>query len=73
MHQVCPVCQGRGTVQPGFYLASPGMVVEMASTAREQCRRCKGVGTIVITVRPRLVSGTVPHPPSLAERVPVEP
>lgn len=66
--QLCPVCQGRGMVAPGFYLGETAT----AGTCGEECRRCKGLGTIVMAVRPRLVSGTVPHPPSLAgpERVP---
>ena len=47
MEQVCPVCAGRGTVDPGFYQASPGRAITLA--AREDCRRCFGLGAIRLT------------------------
>ena len=60
--QVCPVCLGRGTVQPGFYLASPGQVITLGSTARELCLRCKGRGTIfTASAEPQM--GGEPHEP----------
>lgn len=40
--QTCPICQGCGTVPADFY-ARLGVGT---STAREQCRRCEGTGTI---------------------------
>ena len=36
--QVCPVCEGRGTVAHDFYTQSGSAT----STAREQCRTCRG-------------------------------
>lgn len=71
MEQVCPVCQGRGTVDPGFYLASPGQVITLANPAREDCRRCNGRGTITtasaepqMTVRSRAMRAvSEPHEP----------
>ena len=45
IHQCCPVCGGCGTVPPGFYTQS----TMLTSTAREQCKRCSGSGTITST------------------------
>lgn len=40
---VCPVCNGRGTVQTGFYEGGP-----VNKTAeRERCRSCGGTGVII--------------------------
>lgn len=63
--QVCPVCAGRGTVDPGFYLASPGSVITLSSTAREDCRRCNGLGTItaVPSILVEAVPAGEPHEP----------
>jgi DnaJ-class molecular chaperone len=38
----CPVCEGRGTVRPGFYSDRSWTT----STQREQCRSCKGKGVL---------------------------
>jgi DnaJ-class molecular chaperone len=40
-HEICPVCAGRGFVPAGFY----GFAM---STAEEACKRCHGLGTIVV-------------------------
>lgn len=45
--QLCPVCAGKGTVACGFYRVSPGESFTTADTARDQCRRCGGSGTVV--------------------------
>jgi hypothetical protein len=37
-------------VAPGFYL---GAMTMTAGTCSEECRRCKGLGTIVIAQQPR--------------------
>ncbi len=44
--QVCPVCTGCGTVPPDFYTR----LGCGTSLAREQCRRCKGTGTIAVPI-----------------------
>jgi DnaJ-class molecular chaperone len=62
--QLCPVCQGRGMVAPGFYL---GAMTMTAGTCSEECRRCKGLGTIVIAQQPRQPFGYLDKAP---ERVP---
>lgn len=43
--QKCPVCDGRGTVSPGFY--SGQFVVGSTSTEREECRSCHGKGVLL--------------------------
>lgn len=40
----CPVCEGRGLVEGGFYFGSPGF-------DKEQCRSCVGRGVIVYTAQ----------------------
>jgi len=40
----CPVCEGRGVVQCGFYDMSYGANTYVIST--EQCRTCGGTGVI---------------------------
>ena len=44
MTQVCPVCDRRGTVAPGFYegVDNPTTI----NTQRETCRACGGTGMI---------------------------
>lgn len=42
--QLCPVCQGRGSVPPDFY----AQLGSGTSVTREQCRRCIGRGTITV-------------------------
>ena len=39
---LCPVCEGRGSVPPGFY--SPGTTYDV--TQRETCRTCSGMGIV---------------------------
>lgn len=38
----CPICEGRGTVEAGFY--NPGLGT--TSTTREVCHSCGGAGII---------------------------
>ena len=61
---LCPVCQGKGTVPPGFY----GDANAGSSTAafRETCRACGGSGYIM---------GAAPHapPPWTSDQDPVQP
>ncbi len=51
--QTCPICYGSGLVGGGHFDA-PGNIDDygnrlwVSDHASEQCRRCKGVGTIVI-------------------------
>jgi len=40
--QVCPVCNGKGTVPPYFYLD-----VHPDIHARQKCRTCKGRGIVM--------------------------
>ena len=44
MTEVCPVCNGRGTVAPGFYegVDNPSTT----NTQRETCRACAGRGIL---------------------------
>ena len=42
---LCPVCQGRQTVPPGFY-----SLIDTTSLAAEKCRSCNGLGYIVLSV-----------------------
>jgi hypothetical protein len=49
------------TVAPGFYMASAGEVIWLASCAREKCRRCDGLGTIKVTVLPDFPSEEYPE------------
>lgn len=51
--QICPVCEGRGTVPHDFY-AQLGVAT---STAREQCRTCRGRTVIP---PPGFFGGTTP-------------
>lgn len=47
MKQLCPVCEGRGLVPPGFYQVSKSQYVyTLANAAAEKCRTCKGDGVI---------------------------
>lgn len=39
----CPVCEGRGTVDAGFYSGQSGYLL---STSRETCRSCMGSGIL---------------------------
>ena len=45
---VCPVCNGRGHVPNGFYLAVGTSYYSTTSTSPETCRSCGGKGYIVI-------------------------
>lgn len=47
MWQKCPVCEGHGYVQGGFYITTPGSDGISDSTS-EQCRTCKGRGIITM-------------------------
>ena len=49
---VCPVCMGKGTVPPGFYVPD---LSNSTSAAPEQCRSCKGVGYIWDTPLPKII------------------
>jgi hypothetical protein len=51
IQQRCPVCEGRKTVEPGFYT---GLA---ASLNREPCQQCGGTGMIGATE----VVTAVPH------------
>lgn len=42
--ELCPVCQGRQTVPPGFYTP-----IGTSSLAAERCRSCDGLGYIVLS------------------------
>lgn len=52
MEQKCPVCEGRTTVEAGFY--GDGSLPDRWNTgtarapARQTCRRCNGCGTITV-------------------------
>lgn len=43
---LCPLCQGRGYVPPGFYTSTPGQPWSASSTASETCRSCDGKGYV---------------------------
>ena len=47
---ICPVCNGRGTVPPGFYNPSPDGVHGITQTDchTETCRSCGGKGYILV-------------------------
>lgn len=40
----CPVCNGAGTVRPGFY--DHGNPLTMTNAVSEQCRSCFGSGIV---------------------------
>ncbi len=44
--QRCPVCEGHGIIDGGFYLSYPGCV-GVPTAAAESCRQCGGKGMIV--------------------------
>lgn len=54
----CPVCNGMGTVAPGFY--DPGELDTTAPT-RPSCRSCGGKG-VIITPEPRYYPPWRPEP-----------
>lgn len=39
----CPVCEGMGTVPPGFYI---GGHYSSTNSARETCKSCNGTGVV---------------------------
>ena len=39
---ICPVCDGRGSMPPGFYDSA----IALNSTQREPCRTCNGTGIV---------------------------
>lgn len=43
MHQLCPVCKGKGIVPSTFYSTLQTPIT--SSLADIPCRRCKGLGT----------------------------
>ncbi len=45
IEQICPICLGSGRVPGGFYLRA-GLNTWTSDHTTEECRRCKGVGTI---------------------------
>lgn len=47
MKQICPVCEGRGIVPPGFYLVTKWQQqYGLTNTSNEKCRTCNGEGVI---------------------------
>lgn len=46
MYQVCPVCNGRGTVPKGFYDGAETGTGSTAANMREPCRACGGSGVL---------------------------
>lgn len=47
MVERCPVCNGKGIVQNGFYSSVTGYTIS-TTTAFETCRSCYGKGYIII-------------------------
>jgi DnaJ-class molecular chaperone len=45
VQQKCPICEGRGNVEGGFYNSIPNCPT-MALEALEMCRNCKGSGVV---------------------------
>lgn len=46
-NQKCPVCDGRGIVQCGFYFVPVGQTFTSSNAAPETCRTCNGKGIII--------------------------
>jgi len=47
LKQLCPVCQGHGKVQAGFYMYPAGTREYSTTNASpETCRACQGIGVI---------------------------
>ena len=67
--QCCPVCGGRGKVQPGFYTPETGSMTTGA--AWETCRSCSGSGLVwdgIISVpSPRIQKKETSWKPSESE------
>lgn len=47
IQQKCPICEGTGFVQGGFYNAVPGGL-KISVTSTETCRNCSGTGVVYV-------------------------
>jgi hypothetical protein len=47
IQQKCPICEGHGLVQGGFYNSIPG-VMSISSNCTEVCRNCSGSGVVYV-------------------------
>lgn len=47
IQQKCPICEGHGNVQGGFYNQLPNCPC-MSSVTSEQCRNCDGTGIVYV-------------------------
>ncbi len=46
--QKCPICEGHGLVEAGFYQHSAGSEYMTSNCAEETCRSCSGTGIIYV-------------------------
>jgi hypothetical protein len=47
IQQKCPICEGHGLVQGGFYNSIP-CVMSISSNCTEVCRNCSGSGVVYV-------------------------
>lgn len=58
---ICPVCDGRGSVNKGFYEGGPRMTPNVCNPA-VKCRACNGSGVIRSTEYPAIPQTLHPKP-----------